>query len=81
MIREAADVAIMGSGFAGSLMALILERQGRRVILLERGCHPRFTIGESSTPLTNLMLEDLCRRYGLPRLAPLGRLPRESPPF
>ena len=71
MIREAADVAIVGSGFAGSLMALILERQGRRVILLERGCHPRFAIGESSTPLTNLMLEDLCRRYGLPRLAPL----------
>ncbi len=45
MIREVADVAIVGSGFAGSLMALILERQGRRVVLLEKGCHTRFALG------------------------------------
>ena len=49
-----ADVAIVGSGFAGSLTALALRRQGRSVVLLERGRHPRFAIGESSTPLANL---------------------------
>jgi len=58
-------VAIVGSGFAGSLLARILAVQGHDVVLLERGTHPRFAIGESSTPLANLTLERLARRYGL----------------
>ena len=58
-------VAIVGSGFAGSLLARILAVQGHDVVLLERGTHPRFAIGESSTPLANLALERLSRRYGL----------------
>ena len=58
-------VAIVGSGFAGSLLARILAVQGHDVVLLERGTHPRFAIGESSTPLANLTLERLSRRYGL----------------
>jgi FADH2 O2-dependent halogenase len=67
------DVAVVGSGFAGSLMAMICQRLGRSVILLERGKHPRFTIGESSTPLTNLLLEELTTRYNLPALTPLAK--------
>ena len=58
-------VAVVGSGFAGSLLARILAVQGHDVTLLERGTHPRFAIGESSTPLANLTLERLARRYGL----------------
>ena len=60
------DVAIVGSGFGGSLTALGLLKRGRRVALIERGRHPRFAIGESSTPLANLMLEELADRYDLP---------------
>jgi len=70
------DVAIVGSGFAGSLMARVLAVLGYEVVLLERGAHPRFAIGESSTPLANLSLERLGRRYGLAdcyRLATHGR--------
>lgn len=63
-----ADVAIVGSGFAGSLAALALLRRGRRVVLVERGRHPRFAIGESSTPLANLLIEELADRYDLPKL-------------
>ena len=63
-----ADVAIVGSGFAGSLTALALLRRGRRVALVEKGRHPRFAIGESSTPLANLLIEELADRYDLPRL-------------
>ena len=63
-----ADVAIIGSGFAGALTALILRRQGRSVALLERGRHPRFAIGESTTPITNLVLEELADRWNLPRI-------------
>ncbi|HJQ10974.1 MAG TPA: FAD-dependent oxidoreductase [Gemmatimonadaceae bacterium] len=59
------DVAIVGSGFAGSLLARILTRLGYEVALLERGTHPRFAIGESSTPLANLSLERIGLRYGL----------------
>lgn len=66
-----ADVAIAGSGFAGSLLACILRQSGLRVALLERGRHPRFVIGESTSPLANLMLEELAREYGLGWLLPL----------
>lgn len=76
------DLVIAGSGFAGSLLAMIARRLGRSVLLLERGKHPRFAIGESSTPLANLLLEELARRYNLPRLLPLtkwGTWQREYP--
>ena len=63
-----ADVAVVGSGFAGSLTALALKQRGQRVVLVERGRHPRFAIGESSTPLANLLLEELADRYDLPRV-------------
>ena len=67
------DIAVVGSGFGGSLMAMIARRLGRSVILLERGRHPRFVIGESSTPLANLLLGELSRGYDLPRLLPLAQ--------
>ncbi|MGZ3463595.1 MAG: NAD(P)/FAD-dependent oxidoreductase [Gemmatimonadaceae bacterium] len=73
---KSCEVAIVGSGFAGSLLARILTVQGYDVVLLERGTHPRFAIGESSTPLANLSLERIGIRYGLPdcyRLATHGR--------
>jgi FADH2 O2-dependent halogenase len=66
------DVAVVGSGFSGSLTALIARRLGRSVIMLERGSHPRFAIGESSSPLANLLLEELSGRYDLPRVRPLS---------
>jgi FADH2 O2-dependent halogenase len=63
-----ADVAVVGSGFAGSLVALALRQRNRRVVLVERGRHPRFAIGESSTPLANLLLEEFADSYDLPRI-------------
>jgi len=67
----AADIAILGSGFAGSLTTLIVDRIGLTPVLIDRARHPRFAIGESSTPIANLVLDDLARRYDLPRLLPL----------
>jgi FADH2 O2-dependent halogenase len=72
-MRIDADVAIVGSGFAGSLMALALRSRGRRVVLVERDRHPRFAIGESSTPLANLLIEELADRYGLPQIKPFSK--------
>ena len=67
------DLAIVGSGFAGTLLAMIARRLGLSVLVVERGSHPRFAIGESSTPLANLWLETLADRYDLPRLRPLSQ--------
>lgn len=65
------DLTIVGAGFSGSLLAMIARHLGLRVILLEKGTHPRFAIGESATPLAGITLERLSRRYDLPRLLPL----------
>jgi FADH2 O2-dependent halogenase len=67
------DVAIVGGGFGGSLLALVLRRAGLRIALIDKGRHPRFAIGESSTPIANLVLRDLCREYDLSRVAPLAK--------
>jgi len=75
-VTQSCEVAVVGSGFAGSLLARVLAALGYDVVLLERGTHPRFAIGESSTPLANLSLERLAARYGLPdcyHLATHGR--------
>ena len=66
------DLAIVGSGFGGSLTAMIAQRLGYRTVLLERGRHPRFAIGESASPLAGILLEQLADRYALARVRPLS---------
>jgi FADH2 O2-dependent halogenase len=66
------DLAIVGSGFGGSVLAMIARRLGLRVVLIERGRHPRFAIGESASPLAGVLIEQLADRYDLPRLRPLS---------
>ena len=66
------DVAIVGSGFAGSILARALVRAGRDVVLFERGSHPRFALGESSTPLAAIALERLASTYDMPDLSDLA---------
>ena len=76
------DVAIIGSGFAGTILARVLHQQGQRVLLLEKGRHPRFALGESTTPLANFALERLARRSGLQdlfQLATYGRWTEHLP--
>src|SRR3954463_10586910 len=78
-MRPTCEVAIVGSGFAGSLLARVLAVLGYEVVLLERGAHPRFAIGESTTPLANLSLGPQGRRLGPP--APSARGPQASFPL
>lgn len=66
------QVAIIGSGFASTILARLLHRQGLEVVLLERHTHPRFAIGESSTPLAAICLERLARNFDMPDLADLA---------
>lgn len=72
MIEQSAQVVIVGSGFAGSLMALIIDRIGLPVIVTDRAEHPRFAIGESSTPIADTILQGLGHKYDLPHILPLS---------
>lgn len=65
------DVVVLGSGFGGTLTALIAKQLGLSVALIDRGTHPRFAVGESSTPLADRLLGELAGRYDLPYLQPL----------
>ena len=73
MKHFSADVAIAGAGFSGSLLAWILARAGRNVVLFDRAAHPRFAIGESSTPLADFLLERIAEQFDLPELRSLAR--------
>lgn len=70
-MKRSGRVAVVGAGFGGSLIATIAARLGHSVLLVERGRLPRHAVGESSTPLADLILAELCDRYDLPALRPL----------
>lgn len=63
------DIAILGSGIAGSTLASILASQGVRVILFEAGSHPKFAIGESMILETSEIMRSLAGLYDVPELA------------
>ena len=68
MPADTFDFVIVGAGFGGSILSMILRRLGKTVLLVEQGSHPRFAIGESSTPFANLLLERIAEDYDLPFL-------------
>jgi tetracycline 7-halogenase / FADH2 O2-dependent halogenase len=67
------DLAILGSGLGGSITALIAKQMGMNPVLIEKNSHPRFAIGESSTPQADIALANIADTYNLPRLKPLTR--------
>ncbi|MDG1890347.1 MAG: tryptophan 7-halogenase [Verrucomicrobiota bacterium] len=76
------DVVVLGAGFGGTLTAMVASRRGCSVLLIEKGYHPRICIGESTTPLTNLLLEEIAHDYDLPFLMDFtqwGRWKRKHP--
>lgn len=62
------DVAILGTGMAGTILGSILAKRGVSVVLIDSRTHPRFTIGESTIPHTSLLLSILAQRYGVAEL-------------
>ena len=72
MNQEKFDVAILGSGIGGATLATILGRQGFRVLLLEKGTHPRFAVGEAMQPQSSMLLWILGHRFDVPELVHLS---------
>jgi FADH2 O2-dependent halogenase len=66
------DVAILGSGIGGSMLACILAKRGLSTLLIEELSHPRFTIGESLIPETGVRLRILAEKHGVPEIGWLG---------
>lgn len=63
------DLVVIGGGPTGSTIASLVARQGHSVLVLEKGSHPRFHIGESLLPHNMKIL----RRLGLAeKVAELG---------
>ena len=62
------DVAILGNGLSGSMLATILGKQGVSVVLIDADQHPRFAVGESTIPHTSLIVSLLAEKYDLPEL-------------
>jgi flavin-dependent dehydrogenase len=50
--RERYDVVVVGGGPSGTTFAQLMTRAGHSVLVLERGSHPRFSVGESLLPAT-----------------------------
>ncbi|MGC4868602.1 NAD(P)/FAD-dependent oxidoreductase [Micromonospora sp. DT53] len=62
------DVAIIGSGLSGTMLAACLARNGAKVLIVDGATHPRFAIGESTIPATSMMMRLVSERYGVPEI-------------
>lgn len=62
------DVIILGSGIGGSTLATILAKHQARVLMIDKGTHPRFAIGEAITSHTEILLSLLSHYYSVPEL-------------
>jgi len=63
------DVAIIGSGIAGSTLGAILARNGMKVIVFEAGVHPKFAVGESMILETSETMRAIAEFFNVPEVA------------
>jgi FADH2 O2-dependent halogenase len=65
-MNEQFDVAILGAGFEGSMLGIILAYSGFKVVIIDAGTHPRFALGESTVRHTFRMIKIMAERFGVP---------------
>jgi len=62
------DIAVIGAGPAGAILATVLARACLKVVVIDAGHHPRFAVGESMTPQAATLLRVIADRYDVPEL-------------
>jgi len=65
---QQADIAIIGSGIAGSVLAAVLARQGLHVVVFEASTHPKFSIGESMILETSEIMRMISELFDVPEI-------------
>lgn len=73
---EKYDVVVVGTGMAGSVAAILLSKLGYKTLMVEKGAHPRFALGESSTPVMSKKIRQLGKVYGVPELEEISSYDR-----
>ncbi len=70
------DVIIAGSGIYGTSLASILAKEGLKVLIIERGKHPRFALGEALLPQSAIWPFIIGERFGIPEIGHLSHADR-----
>lgn len=62
------ELVIIGGGIAGSMLGAAMARNGVKTLILERGVHPKFSIGESMILETSEIMRSLAYSFDVPEL-------------
>ena len=62
------DVIILGSSLSATLTGSILARHGLSVLMIEKAQHPRFAIGEATTPDMSFRFKMLAAKFDVPEI-------------
>ena len=68
MLSKVTDVVIIGSNLGGSLLANILAKNNISVIMVDPSPHPKFSIGEATTPDTSCKFKIISKKYDIPEI-------------
>ncbi len=71
---EKYDVAILGTGIGGTMLAAILAKAGYRVVMIEKEAHPRFALGESMILNSSELMRITALRFDVPEIGYLSTL-------
>ena len=66
------DIVIIGSNFSSSMLASILAKNGVGVTIIDPKSHPKFTIGEATTPDSSYRLRIVGEKYDIPEISYLS---------
>ncbi len=69
-------IIILGTGISSTILSTILSKHGVENILIDKTCHPRFAIGESTIPQTSALFRLLALRYNIPEFEHLSSFRR-----
>ena len=72
LAHKTTDVVIIGSNISGSMLAAILAKNGIEVTIIDPSCHPKFSIGEATTPDSGCRFRIVGEKYDVPEISYLS---------